>query len=73
MQETGGKKKNSIYSAAKSGFSCYLDGLRQKMYKKNIHVITVKPGWVNTKMTKGLNLPKFMTVNAAYEIGRAHV
>ena len=61
-----GKKKNSIYSAAKSGFSCYLDGLRQKMYKKNIHVITVKPGWVNTKMTQGLNIPKFMTVNADF-------
>ena len=61
-----GKKQNSIYSAAKSGFSCYLDGLRQKMYKKNIHVITVKPGWVNTKMTQGLNLPKFMTANADF-------
>jgi len=61
-----GKKNNNIYSSAKSGFSCYLDGLRQKIYNKGIHVITVKPGWVNTKMTKGLNLPKFMTVNAAY-------
>ena len=61
-----GKKNNNIYSSAKSGFSCYLDGLRQKIYNKGIHVITVKPGWVNTKMTKGLNLPKFMTVNSAY-------
>jgi short-subunit dehydrogenase len=61
-----GKKNNNIYSSAKSGFSCYLDGLRQKIHNKGIHVITVKPGWVNTKMTKGLNLPKFMTVNAAY-------
>jgi len=61
-----GKKNNNVYSSAKSGFSCYLDGLRQKIYNKGIHVITVKPGWVNTKMTKGLNLPKFMTVNAAY-------
>jgi decaprenylphospho-beta-D-erythro-pentofuranosid-2-ulose 2-reductase len=61
-----GKKNNNVYSSAKSGFSCYLDGLRQKIYNKGIHVITVKPGWVNTKMTKGLNLPKFMTVNSAY-------
>ena len=59
-----GKKKNSIYSSAKSGFSSYLDGLRQRIYNKGIHVITVKPGWVNTKMTKDLNLPKFMTANA---------
>ena len=61
-----GKKNNNIYSSAKSGFSCYLDGLRQKIYNKGIHVITVKPGWVNTKMTKGLNLPRFMIVNPTY-------
>lgn len=61
-----GKKNNNIYSSAKSGFSCYLDGLRQKIYNKSIHVITVKPGWVNTKMTKGLNLPRFMIVNPTY-------
>jgi len=58
-----GKKKNNIYSSAKSGFSCYLDGLRQRTYGKDIHVVTVKPGWINTKMTRGLNLPKFMTAN----------
>ena len=59
-----GKKKNNIYASAKSGFTSYLDGLRQRMYGKNIHVLTVKPGWVNTKMTKDVDLPKFMTVNA---------
>ena len=58
-----GKKNNNIYSSAKSGFSCYLDGLRQRAYSKGIHVVTVKPGWVNTKMTRNLNLPKFMTAN----------
>jgi decaprenylphospho-beta-D-erythro-pentofuranosid-2-ulose 2-reductase len=61
-----GKKKNSIYSSAKSAFSSYLDGLRQRLNTLNIHVITVKPGWVDTKMTKGLNLPKFMTSNVNY-------
>ena len=52
-----GKKKNSIYSSSKSAFSSYLDGLRQRLYSNEIHVITVKPGWVATKM----------------KIGRAHV
>ena len=61
-----GKKKNSIYSSAKSGFSSYLDGLRQKLITTGIHVITVKPGWVDTKMTKESNLPKFMTSNVNY-------
>jgi decaprenylphospho-beta-D-erythro-pentofuranosid-2-ulose 2-reductase len=70
-----GKKKNSIYSSAKSGFSSYLDGLRQKLNTAKIHVITVKPGWVDTKMTKELNLPKFMTSNVNYignKIFKAH-
>ena len=61
-----GKKKNSVYSSAKSGFSCYLDGLRQSIYKKGIHVITVKPGWVNTKMIKGFNFPKFMVASTNF-------
>ena len=37
------KKKNVIYSSSKSGFSNYLDGLRQRLYATDIHVITVKP------------------------------
>ena len=58
-----GKKKNSIYSSAKSAFSSYLDGLRQRLYSNSINVITVKPGWVKTKMTKNINLPKLMIVD----------
>ncbi len=61
-----GKKKNSVYSSAKSGFSSYLDGLRQRIYNQGIHVVTVKPGWVSTKMTKGLNLPKLMMISADF-------
>ena len=61
-----GKKRNVIYSSSKSGFSNYLDGLRQRLYATDIHVITVKPGWIATKMTKNLNLPKFMTTNVDF-------
>lgn len=56
-----GRKSNYIYGSAKAGFSCYLDGLRHKLYNYNIHVITVKPGLVYTKMTSHLKLPKFLT------------
>ena len=55
-----GKKKNNIYSSAKAGFSNYLDGLRQRLYNQKINVITVKPGYVKTKMTINLKLPKFL-------------
>ena len=61
-----GKKKNCVYSSSKSAFSSYLDGLRQRLYATDIHVITVKPGWIKTKMTKNLNLPKFMTTNVDF-------
>lgn len=55
-----GKKKNNIYSSAKAGFSNYLDGLRQRLYEQDIKIITVKPGYVETKMTNNLNLPKIL-------------
>ena len=58
-----GKKKNPIYSSSKSAFSSYLDGLRQRLYLDGIHVITVKPGFVKTKMTENLKLPKILISN----------
>ena len=58
-----GKKKNPVYSSSKSAFSSYLDGLRQRLYLDGIHVITVKPGFVRTKMTENLKLPKILISN----------
>jgi len=56
-----GRKANYIYGAAKAGFTTYLSGLRNRLYESNVHVMTVKPGFVNTKMTAGLNLPEKLT------------
>ena len=58
-----GKKKNPVYSSSKSAFSSYLDGLRQRLYLEGIHVITVKPGFVRTKMTENLKLHKILISN----------
>lgn len=58
-----GRQSNYIYGSAKAGFSAYLSGLRNRMFKENVHVITVKPGYVYTKMTENLNLPKLLTAN----------
>ena len=38
----------AAYSSAKAGFITYLSGLRQKLSNKNIHVLTVIPGYINT-------------------------
>lgn len=56
-----GRQSNYIYGSAKAGFTAYLSGLRNKLYNKGVHVVTVLPGFVYTKMTEHLNLPKLLT------------
>lgn len=56
-----GKSSNYIYGSAKAGFTAFLSGLRNRLAKKNVHVLTVLPGTVYTKMTIGLKLPKLFT------------
>jgi decaprenylphospho-beta-D-erythro-pentofuranosid-2-ulose 2-reductase len=56
-----GRQSNYIYGSAKAAFTAYLSGLRNKLYHSNAHVITILPGFVYTKMTEHLNLPKLLT------------
>jgi len=56
-----GRQSNYIYGSAKAGFTAYLSGLRNALLKKNVHVMTVLPGFVYTKMTEHLQLPKPLT------------
>ncbi|MDF1872270.1 SDR family NAD(P)-dependent oxidoreductase [Vannielia sp.] len=46
-----GRIGNYVYGAAKSGFATYLSGLRNRLGRKGVHVMTVKPGFVDTAMT----------------------
>jgi len=56
-----GRKANYIYGSSKAAFSAYLSGLRNRLYSSNVQVLTVKPGFVATKMTAGLDLPAKLT------------
>jgi len=56
-----GRRSNYIYGSAKAGLTAYLSGLRSRLYPYGVQVITVKPGYVKTRMTEGLNLPKMLT------------
>lgn len=56
-----GRKTNYIYGSAKAGLSAYLSGLRNRLFDSGVQVLTVKPGFVATKMTEGLNLPSKLT------------
>jgi len=58
-----GRQSNYMYGSAKAGFTAYLSGLRNRLYKYDVHVITVLPGFVNTKMTAELNLPPLLTAS----------
>ena len=58
-----GRQSNYIYGSAKAGFTAYLSGLRNRLYHENVHVITVLPGFVNTKMTAELKLPPLLTAS----------
>lgn len=49
-----GRVGNYVYGAAKAGFATYLSGLRNRLNRTGAHVVTVKPGFVDTSMTWGL-------------------
>ena len=56
-----GRASNYVYGAAKAGFSAFLSGLRNRLASTGIRVLTVKPGFVRTRMTASMKLPPLLT------------
>lgn len=50
-----GRSSNYIYGCAKAGLTAYLSGLRQRLAKSNVHVLCIKPGFVDTPMTAAID------------------
>src|SRR4030095_2995501 len=48
-----GRQSNYVYGSAKGAFSLFLQGLRNRLSKRGVRVVTVKPGFMDTKMTFG--------------------
>ena len=48
-----GRQSNYVYGSAKGAFSLFLQGLRNRLSRAGVHVMTVKPGFLDTKMTFG--------------------
>ena len=67
-----GRGSNYIYGSAKAGFTAFLSGLRNRLAKSGVHVVTVKPGFVRTSMTAGMKLPGPITAEPE-EVGEAIV
>jgi decaprenylphospho-beta-D-erythro-pentofuranosid-2-ulose 2-reductase len=59
-----GRATNYVYGAGKAGLTAFLSGLRNRFGKSGIRVVTVLPGFVRTRMTKGMALPGFLTAEA---------
>ena len=58
-----GRAANYVYGSAKAGFTAFLSGLRNRLSESGVHVVTVKPGFVRTRMTDGMNLPTWLTAS----------
>ncbi len=56
-----GRQSNYMYGSAKAGFTAYLSGLRNRMFHENVHVASVQPGFVYTRMTENMKLPPLLT------------
>lgn len=46
-----GRGSNHVYGAAKAGLTAFCSGLRARMAARRVHVLTVKPGFIDTPMT----------------------
>jgi decaprenylphospho-beta-D-erythro-pentofuranosid-2-ulose 2-reductase len=46
-----GRQSNYLYGSAKAMVSTFCDGLRNRLFKSGVHVVTIKPGFVDTPMT----------------------
>jgi decaprenylphospho-beta-D-erythro-pentofuranosid-2-ulose 2-reductase len=46
-----GRKSNYVYGASKGALNVFLDGLRNRIDRDGVQVLTIKPGFVATPMT----------------------
>jgi len=47
-----GRASNYVYASAKAAVTTFLSGLRQRLYRRGVKVLTIKPGFVDTPMTR---------------------
>ncbi len=55
-----GRKGNPVYGATKAALNHYLEALRNRLAERGAHVVTIKPGFVATRMTAGMEKPLWL-------------
>lgn len=58
-----GRRSNYFYGASKAALSAYLSGLRNRLHRSGVQVMTVLPGFIDTKMNRHLKLPGVLTAS----------
>ncbi|MEZ0165617.1 decaprenylphospho-beta-D-erythro-pentofuranosid-2-ulose 2-reductase [Kineococcus sp. LSe6-4] len=49
------RRSNFVYGSSKAGFDAFFTGLREALRPSGVRVVVVRPGFVTTKMTQGLD------------------
>lgn len=62
------RQSNYIYGTAKGALNLYLQGLRNRLYPSGVAVVTIKPGFVDTPMTR--HLKKGLLFAAPEKVGK---
>lgn len=55
-----GRPSNYLYGSAKAAITTFCEGLRARLFNTGVHLLTIKPGLVDTPMTQGLSFPKIL-------------
>lgn len=53
-----GRRSNYVYGSSKGALSLYLQGLRSRLHASGVQVLTVKPGFIDSRMTFGSVPPR---------------
>jgi decaprenylphospho-beta-D-erythro-pentofuranosid-2-ulose 2-reductase len=63
-----GRKSNYVYGASKGALNIFLDGLRNRIDRDGVQVLTIKPGFVATPMTA--HVPKNALFASPEQVGK---
>lgn len=65
-----GRPSNYLYGSAKAAVSTFCEGLRARLFKAGVSLVTIKPGFVDTPMTADLDLPALLLATPEWVAAR---
>jgi short-subunit dehydrogenase len=65
-----GRRGNPVYNASKAALNSYLESLSNRLRVRGVTVVTAKPGYVQTAMIEGAQLPPLLPAIPAQQAAR---